>query len=90
MRFSLKLFGKFSSHYYPEVAPKKIGTGGERIRRGGLFSSGRRLAKFCDRGAGRRENLWPIQQRNNVSGTPFKIILLFPSDQANFENVVTD
>jgi hypothetical protein len=23
VRFSLKLFGKFSSHYYPEVAPKK-------------------------------------------------------------------
>jgi hypothetical protein len=90
MRFSLKLFGKFSSHYYPELAPKKIGTGGERIRLGGLFSSGRRLAKFCGRGARRRENLWPIQQRNNESGTPSKILLLFPSDQANFANVVTD
>ncbi len=84
----MKLFGKFSSHYYPGFAPKKSGTGGERIQRGGLFFSGLRLTKFCGRGARRRENLCLIQQRNNVSGTPFKILILFPSDQANFENVV--
>jgi hypothetical protein len=60
-----------------KLPPSFFGTGGERIRRRGLFSSGRRLAKFCGRGARRRENLWPIQQRNNVSELRFRSFYFF-------------